>query len=84
MSVYVSTDVQPDSPLNSTFVGVVIRIDKLESDKRGIAIHVVSPSSTAANWFQANVIGLKPHLPEISTFREDLSGLGPEMDGGLD
>jgi hypothetical protein len=49
MTVYVTTDFQPDSPLNSTFVGVVVRIDKLESDKRGIAIHVVSPSSAAAN-----------------------------------
>jgi hypothetical protein len=49
MSVYVTTDFQPDSPLNSTFVGVVVRIDKLESDKRGIAIHVLSPSSVAAN-----------------------------------
>ena len=49
MSVYVTTDFQPDSPLNSTFVGVVVRIDKLESDKRGIAIHVLSPSSGAAN-----------------------------------
>ena len=49
MSVYVTTDFQPDSPLNTTFVGVVVRIDKLESDKRGIAIHVLSPSSAAAN-----------------------------------
>lgn len=49
MSVYVTTDFQPDSPLNSTFVGVVVRIDKLESDQLGIAIHVLSPSSSAAN-----------------------------------
>ena len=49
MSVYVTTDFQPDSPLNSTFVGIVVRIDKLEFDKRGIAIHVLSPSSAAAN-----------------------------------
>lgn len=49
MSVYVTTDFQPDSPLNSTFVGVVVRIDKLESDRHGIAIHVLSPSSAAAN-----------------------------------
>jgi hypothetical protein len=49
MSVYVATDFQPDSPLNSTFVGVVVRIDKLESDRLGIAIHVLSPSSAAAN-----------------------------------
>jgi hypothetical protein len=49
MSVYVTTDFQPDSPLNSTFVGVVVRIDKLESGKQGIAIHVLSPSAAAAN-----------------------------------
>ena len=49
MSVYVTTDFQPDSPLNSTFVGVVVRIDKLESEELGIAIHVLSPSGAAAN-----------------------------------
>jgi hypothetical protein len=49
MSVYVTTDFQPDSPLNSTYVGIVVRIDKLESDERGIAIHVLSHSSEAAN-----------------------------------
>ena len=49
MSVYVTTDFQPDSPLNTTFVGVVVRIDKLDSDNWGIAIHVPSPSSAAAN-----------------------------------
>jgi PilZ domain len=49
MSVYVTTDFQPDSPLNTTFVGVVVRIDKLGSNQLGIAIHVLSPSSAAAN-----------------------------------
>src|ERR1700675_1857650 len=49
MSVYVTTDFQPDSPLNSTFVGVVVRIDKLDPEKWGIAIHVPSASSEAAN-----------------------------------
>src|ERR1700686_3501624 len=49
MSVHVTTDFQPDSPLNSTFVGVVVRIAKLESDTLGIAIHVLSPSSAPAN-----------------------------------
>ena len=49
MSVHVTTDFQPDSPLNTTFVGVVVRIDELESDKRGVAIHILSPSSAAAN-----------------------------------
>lgn len=49
MSVYVTTDFQPDSPLNTTFVGAVVRIDKLEADGWGIAIHVPSASSAAAN-----------------------------------
>jgi len=49
MSVYVTTDFQPDSPLNSTFVGVVVRIDSLDTEIWGIAIHVLSPSSGAVN-----------------------------------
>jgi len=49
MSVYVTTDFQPDSPLNTTFVGVVVRIDKLDTDKWGIAIHVLSPPAAAVN-----------------------------------
>ena len=49
MSVYVTTDFQPDSPLNSTFVGVVVRIDILDMEKWGIAIHVLSPSTEAVN-----------------------------------
>jgi hypothetical protein len=49
MSVYVTTDFQPDSALHSTFMGVVVRIDQLDSDNWGIAIHVLSPSSAAAN-----------------------------------
>lgn len=49
MSVYVTSDFQPDSPLNSTVMGTVVRIDKLETDKWGIAIHILSPSSLAAN-----------------------------------
>jgi hypothetical protein len=49
MSVYVTSDFQPDSPLHSTVVGEVVRIDKLETEKWGVAIRIVSPSSTAAN-----------------------------------
>lgn len=49
MSVYVTTDFQPDSPLSSIFVGAVVRIDKLGIDGWGIAIHVVSPSSAKAD-----------------------------------
>ena len=49
MSVFVTTDFQPDSPLHTTFVGVVVRIDNLQSNQLGIAIHVLSPSAAAAN-----------------------------------
>jgi len=49
MSVYVTTDFQADSPLNSTFVGVVVRIDSLDEEKWGVAIHVLSPSTEAPN-----------------------------------
>jgi hypothetical protein len=49
MSVFVTTDFQPDSPLHSTFVGVVVRIDNLNPKEWGIAIHVLSPSAAAAN-----------------------------------
>lgn len=49
LSVYVTSDFQPDSPLNSTVVGVVVRIDNLEGEKWGVAIHIVSSSSLTAN-----------------------------------
>lgn len=49
MSVYVTSDFQPDSPLNSTVVGTVVRIDNLQDDKFGIAIHIFSPPSGKAN-----------------------------------
>ena len=44
-----TSDFQPDSPLNSTVVGVVVRIDNLEGEKWGVAIHIVSSSSLTAN-----------------------------------
>jgi hypothetical protein len=49
MSVYVTSDFQPDSPLHSTVLGAVVRIDKLETDKWGVAIQIVSQSLAAAN-----------------------------------
>jgi PilZ domain len=48
VNVYVTTDFQPDSPLNRAVAGVVVRVDKLEDDKWGVAIHIFSPSSSTA------------------------------------
>ena len=49
MSVYVTSDFQPDSPLNHTVAGAVIRIDKLDADQWGVAIQIFSPSSATVN-----------------------------------
>ena len=49
LSVYVTSDFQPGSPMNSTVVGAVVRIDNLEAEKWGVAIHIVSSSSLTAN-----------------------------------
>jgi hypothetical protein len=49
MSVYVTSDFQPGSPLHSTVVGAVVRIDKLEADTWGIAVHLSSSSSATVN-----------------------------------
>jgi len=45
MKVYVTSDFQPGSPLNHAAAGVVVRVDKLEDDKWGVAIHIVPASS---------------------------------------
>jgi hypothetical protein len=42
MSVYVTCDYQPGSPLNHVVSGAVVRVDKLEDDKWGVAIHIFS------------------------------------------
>ena len=49
MSVYVTSDFQPDSPLNHSVEGAVVRIDKLEADEWGVAIHTFSLKSTMGN-----------------------------------
>ena len=40
VNVYVSSDYQPGSPLNHALTGLVVRVDKLEDDKWGVAIQV--------------------------------------------
>jgi PilZ domain len=49
MSVYLMSDFQPDSPLNHSVEGAVIRIDELEADKWGVAIRLFSPSLATAD-----------------------------------
>jgi hypothetical protein len=46
MRVYVTSDFQPGSPLNRAVAGVVVRVDKLEDDKWGVAIHIVPASAS--------------------------------------
>ena len=40
VNVYVSSDYHPGSPLNHALTGLVVRVEKLEDDKFGVAIQV--------------------------------------------
>ena len=44
-NVYVTSDFQAGKPMNYAVTGVVVRVEKLEDDKWGVAIRIVSPSS---------------------------------------
>ena len=44
INVYVTSDFRPDSSINYAMAGMVVRVDKLEEDKWGVAIHIFSPS----------------------------------------
>ena len=46
MNVYVTSDFQPGSPMSHAVAGVVVRVEKLEDDKWGVAIYIFSPSSS--------------------------------------
>lgn len=46
VNVYVTSNFQPGSPMNYAMVGVVVRVEKLKDDKWGVAIRIVSPSSS--------------------------------------
>jgi PilZ domain len=46
MNVYVTSDFRPDSQTNYAMAGVVVRVEKLEENKWGVAIHIFSPSSS--------------------------------------
>ena len=47
LNVYVTSDFQPGSPMKHAVTGVVVRVEELEDDKWGVAIHIFSPSSSA-------------------------------------
>jgi len=46
MNVYVTSDYQPGSPLNRALTGLVVRVEKLDDDKWGVAIQTFSSSSS--------------------------------------
>jgi hypothetical protein len=46
INVYVTSDFRPNSSINYAMAGVVVRVDKLENDKWGVAIHIFSPTSS--------------------------------------
>jgi hypothetical protein len=46
MNVYLTSDYQPDSPMNHALTGLVVRVEQLENDKWGVAIQTFSLSSS--------------------------------------
>jgi hypothetical protein len=45
MNVYVASEFQSDKPMDRAVLGVVTRIEKLEGDNCGVAIHIFSQLS---------------------------------------
>lgn len=43
INVYVTSDFRPDSSINYAMAGIVVRVDELENNKWGVAIHIFSP-----------------------------------------
>jgi DNA-binding NarL/FixJ family response regulator len=43
VNVYVTSDFQPDNPMNHAVAGVVVRVEKQKDDKWGVAINIFSP-----------------------------------------
>ena len=42
MNVYVTSDFQPESPMNRSVMGCVVRIEELEGGQFGVAIQILS------------------------------------------
>jgi len=49
MNVYVTSDFQPDNPMDHAVAGVVVRVEKLVDDKWGVAIHLFSSLSSTVH-----------------------------------
>ena len=45
-NVCVTSDFRPGTPMNFVSAGIVVRVEKLEDDKWGVAIHIFSPPSS--------------------------------------
>jgi PilZ domain len=46
INVYVTSEFHPNSLISYAMEGVVVRVDKLENEKWGVAIHIFSPPSS--------------------------------------
>jgi hypothetical protein len=53
VNVYVTSDYQPGSPLNHAMTGLVVRVEKLEEDKWGVAVQVFSGLSSTGDQMPA-------------------------------
>jgi len=42
MNVYVTADFQPASPMNRSVAGAVVRVEQLDNNQFGVAIHIFS------------------------------------------
>jgi hypothetical protein len=49
VNVYVTSDFRPGSLIHFATAGIIVRVDTLENDKWGVAMHVFLPSSSAAH-----------------------------------
>ena len=49
VNVCVTSDFQPGTPMNIVSEGIVVRVEKLEDGKWGVAIHIFSSSSSTAH-----------------------------------
>jgi PilZ domain len=46
INLYITSDFRPNSSINYAMAGVVVRVDELENNKWGVAIHIFSPPAS--------------------------------------
>jgi hypothetical protein len=46
LNIYVTSEFRTNSLINYAMEGVVVRVDRLENEKWGVAVHIFSPSSS--------------------------------------